>query len=508
MKCAAEFRLAVAAILASVLLSPLQASFEPLPVGGRAAGMGEAYSAIADDVYSLYYNPAGTLQISRPEIGTYYSQLYSGLTDSSQISRMFLGYAQPLGKSGRHAIGASYSALELSGLYKEESIGLTYGSEHNRLWNYGATLKMLKKNIGSDEYSHNAINPITGASTGLPDPLLQKGTSKSAIGLDLGAQYRLSQAYAIGLVARNVNGPNLGISGTDKVPSVLSASIARRLRTGSINFEATNWKSAGSNLRFALGGEKWFHSGLGLRAGGASASRGYQTVSFGASYKLESLQFDYALIFPLSGIQGTLGIQQVSLSARFGKAPTDPIEQQLVTEKEKRVKAEAEARNATAERDRLKKELMSLTDKGRPADAERVAAQKTQTETHAAEARNERGARRTLTNSYTAALGDYNTKVSQGAALPEKRRLLEKIQTDYAGKGIDTSTLTRELRGLKDEELKAKKDFDLSMSFYARLAQQGASAEERRSMLERIVQKYRDAGIDVRSAEDELKRLK
>ena len=57
-------------------------------------------------------------------------------------------------------------------------------------------------------------------------------------------------------------------------------------------------------------------------------------------------------------------------------------------------------------------------------------------------------------------------------------------------------------------ELKAKKDYDLSMSFYARLAQQGASAEERRSMLERIVQKYRDAGIDVRSAEDELKRLK
>lgn len=505
MKCAAEFRLTMAAVLAGVLLSPLHASFEPLPIGGRAAGMGEAYSAIADDVYSLYYNPAGSLQISRPEIGTYYSQLYPGLTDSSQISRMFLGYAQPLGKTGRYAAGVSYSALELSGLYKEESIGLTYGRENNRLWNYGMTVKLLKKSFGTDQYSHNAIDPVTGHSTGLPDPLLARGTSKSAIGLDLGAQYRLSQAYAIGLVARNINSPDLGISGTDKVPSVLSASIARRLRTGSINFEATDWTSAGSNLRFALGGEKWFHNGFGLRAGGASASRGYQTVSLGASYKLESLQIDYALIFPLSGIQGTLGIQQVSLSARFGKAPTDPIEQQLVREKEQRVKAEAEARNATAERDRLKKDLMALTaDKGRPAEPVKAV----QTETQAAGARTERGARRSLTISYTAALADYNAKASQGATLPDKRRELEKIQAEYAGKGIDTSALTRELRGLKDEEVKAKKDFDLSMSFYARLAQQGASSEERRSMLERIVQKYRDAGVDVRSAEDELKKLK
>lgn len=510
MKCAAEFRLGLAVALCGLLLTPAQGSFEPLPVGGRAAGMGEAYSAIADDVFSLYYNPAGVLQVSRPEVGTYYSQLYAGLTDSSQISRMFLGYAQPFGKTGRHAIGASYLALDLPGLYKEESMGITYGRESNRLWNYGMTLKLLKKSIGSDDYTNNAIDPISGTGTGLPDPLLASGTSKSAIGLDLGGQYRLSRAYAVGFAARNINGPNIGLEGSDKAPAVLSAAIARRTQSGSLNFEVTNWKSAGSNLRFALGGEKWMKNGFGLRGGGAFGSRSYQTVSFGASYRLDSLQFDYALVYPLQGIEGTMGIQQLSLAARFGKPPVDPLEKQLIREKEERIKAETEARNATAERDRLKKQLLTLTsEKTRVAESDRrTAAQKALEEAQAAEARSERGARRTLLNNYTAALSSYNDKVAQGIGLPEKRKILEKIQADYSGKGIDQSSLTRELRSLRDEETKAKKDFDLSMSFYLRLVQQGSSAEERRSMLERIIQKYKEAGIDVRAAEEELRRVK
>jgi long-chain fatty acid transport protein len=66
-----NFRSFLSASLLFIITSSSFASFEPLPVGGRAAGMGEAYSAIVDDVYSMYYNPAGVLQIDRPEIGSY-----------------------------------------------------------------------------------------------------------------------------------------------------------------------------------------------------------------------------------------------------------------------------------------------------------------------------------------------------------------------------------------------------------------------------------------------------
>ena len=516
MKWTADLKFAGVAAMVLFLAPAARASFEPLPVGGRAAGMGEAYSAIVDDVFSLYYNPAGILQINRPEIGTYYSQLYRGLSDNSEISRTFVAYGQPLGKHGRHGgIGASYLALDLPGLYKEESLGLTYGREHRRLWNLGATLKFMRKQIGSDEYTGNAIDPTSGAATGGADPLLAQGRDASGIGLDLGAQYRLTRAYALGFSARNINQPDLGLSGEkDEAPAVLTAAIARRLRAGSLDLEVMNWKSVGNNTRFSVGGEHWFKNGFGLRAGAGIGSRDYQSVSFGASYKVESFQMDYATVYPLQGIESTLGIQQVSLTLRLGKPPVDPLEKQLIKEKEERIRAETEARYAKAERDRLKKQLYDLTEAKTQAeqDEERQAAQRALQEAQAQENReaeqNRTADTRSVFNAYTAALADYNAKVSQGIGLEEKRRLLERIRNEFAGKGVDLSTVTRELASLRSDEAKARKDFELSMNFYRRLVEQGASVDERRSLLERIIQKYKESGIDTSPAEEEMKALR
>lgn len=517
MKLTAEFKFANLSLLIGFFLAPAYASFEPLPVGGRAAGMGEAYSAIADDVFSVYYNPAGILQINRPEFGTYYSRLFVGLDDNSEISRSFFGYGQPVGKGGKWGgMGVSYMALDLPGLYKEEVFGLTYGQEYRRLCNIGATIKVLKKAIGTDEYSNNAINPSNGAATGTADPLLAKNRSASGIGLDFGLQYLLTRSYAVGFSARNLNAPDVALgSEKDAAPTVLALGLARRLRSGSLDFEIMNWKSVDNNIRLVIGGEHWFKGGFGLRAGGGFGSRSYSSLSLGASYKMESIQFDYATIYPLQGVSGTLGTQQISLIVRLGKPPVDPIEKQLLKEKEERVRAETEARAAKAERDRLKAQLIVLTEeKTQVEKAEEQRAAQRAIENAAREAN--RPAReaapapadRTNLNRYTAALADYNAKVTQGISLIEKRALLEKIIADFGGRGINISTVERELKSLKNDEAKAKKDFDLSMTFYRRLVQQGASVEERRSMLERIIQKYKGAGIDVQAAQDEINGLK
>lgn len=458
--------------------------------------------------------------MTRPEIGSYYSQLYSGLSDNSSISRTFIGYAQPIGKNNRRgSIGASYLSLQLPGLYKEETLGLSYGREYLHRWNLGGSLKLLKKQIGSDEYTNNAIDPVTGSSTGSADPLLAQGRSASAIGLDLGLQYRWTQAYALGFSARNINAPDVGLGGQkDSAPAILTAALARRLRSGSLDIEVMNWKSADNNLRFSIGGEHWFKNGFGLRAGGGLGSRNYSTLSFGASYRMESLQFDYATVLPLQGIEGTLGIQQISLIIRLGKPPVDPMEKQLIKEKEDRIRAETEAMNAKAERDRLKKQLFDLTQAKTKTekDLERIAAEKAlqdaMEQERAAKAQTEnqveKSNQRALYNNYTTALANYNSSVSKGIGLAEKRRMLEKILAEFDNKGIDMGTVNRELRNLKNEEGKLKKDFDLSMTFYQRLVQQGASVEERRGMLERIIEKYKGTGINLSSAEEEIKALK
>ena len=156
-----------------------------------------------------------------------------------------------------------------------------------------------------------------------------------------------------------------------------------------------------------------------------------------------------------------------------------------------------EARKDKAEIDRLKTQLYELTQAKSQSDqeAERRAAEFALKEAQDAEARDKAVAHKTNTQaktvltSYTNAVADYNARVAQGMGLQEKRHVLEKIMSDFANKNVDLSTVERELRSLTVDETKAKRDFDLSMSFYRRLVQQGASMDERRSMLERIIQK-------------------
>jgi len=296
------------------------ASFEELPTGARQAGLGNAFTAIADDVYSTYYNPAGLVQLHRSEFTAYYAKLYSGLTDGSSIGRSFIAYGHPTTKFG--TFGFSYLSLSLADLYSESTFALHYATSIRERWNLGGSIKLLKKSFGSDTYTQNAINSDTGASLGAPDPLFaQNGTSKSAASFDLGAQYRLSRIYGVGLTILNVNSPNMALSpgDTDKVSAVYKVGLARRTKTSSVDAEASMRQFTSDEFRFNMGGERWLKESIAIRAGLGFGQRQYQVTSIGFSYKWEAFQFDYALIYPLTGIKGTFGTNQLSLTFRFGR---------------------------------------------------------------------------------------------------------------------------------------------------------------------------------------------
>ena len=92
-------------------------------IGDRPAGMGGAYTAIADDASGLYYNPAGIVFTSGSGISgsmnayhitkTTYKNALGGQTDWARESSSFLpnffGLFQNLGKS---KIGFSYAILD------------------------------------------------------------------------------------------------------------------------------------------------------------------------------------------------------------------------------------------------------------------------------------------------------------------------------------------------------------------------------------------------------------
>ena len=98
-----------ACLVLALLLGPVRAraAYEDVGVGARVTGLGHAYTAVADDAYAVYYNPAGLGFLDRPELSTTYSRLLTGLSDGTNLQNSFLTYARPIAggrKGDYHAI--------------------------------------------------------------------------------------------------------------------------------------------------------------------------------------------------------------------------------------------------------------------------------------------------------------------------------------------------------------------------------------------------------------------
>jgi opacity protein-like surface antigen len=84
------------------------AQFLKIGVGARALGMGEAFSAVANDASALYWNPAGIAQLKRPEI------VFNHTKWVGDISEEYLGYTHPLGSTG--TLGVQMTMLTMGSM--------------------------------------------------------------------------------------------------------------------------------------------------------------------------------------------------------------------------------------------------------------------------------------------------------------------------------------------------------------------------------------------------------
>jgi len=325
--------------------SNLFADYEDIGCGVRPLGMGNTFVGLSDDANSMYYNPAGLEQLTRAEFISSYGRLYLGLDDESNIGNGFIGYVQPLKKFG--TVGVGRLNFSLVGLYEEN---ITYFSYSKKLYGQllgGLNLKLLSKGYGEYKYNENAIDEGTGDPVlGQVDPVFSNGYSKSGFAVDLGFLYNFGNGCSFGLAGTNLNRPNMDLKDT-------TSSVSPELKSGfaykseSVNFALDMaWKNQDTNIY--TGAEKWFlKRTFAIRYGLGYGSREYRSISLGASYNVSLFQFDYAFIYPLSGIKNTQGSHKFSLTLRFGPF-RERIEERGLKEKfEKKVKeAEKEAENA------------------------------------------------------------------------------------------------------------------------------------------------------------------
>ena len=80
----------------SLYLNPALADFDDTGAGARAVGMGGAFTALADDPFGIYYNPAGLGFIRQSQIGADYGKLFVGMDDNSDLNTSFVSAVFPI----------------------------------------------------------------------------------------------------------------------------------------------------------------------------------------------------------------------------------------------------------------------------------------------------------------------------------------------------------------------------------------------------------------------------
>jgi hypothetical protein len=173
------------------------ATFLEIGVGARAAAMGGAYAAIANDATALYWNPAGIAWLEGIQVEFMHSEWlaettydYLGLVvsipsinSSIGTSILYLNYGEsPVRTVTRpEGTGEKYSARDLA-------LSVSYALALTDRFSFGLSGKYISQRIWSEEGSAFAVDVGVFYKTGLKG--LQLGASMSNFGSDIQLQGR------------------------------------------------------------------------------------------------------------------------------------------------------------------------------------------------------------------------------------------------------------------------------------------------------------------------------
>lgn len=288
------------------------AAFLKIEAGSRPAGMGGAFAGLANDVNTIYWNPAGLTAVGERQFTA--MQNFS----IADISNQFLGYAQRF--SSRSTWGASF---------------------------LGAFTEIERRRRATEEPDSTATVGGFAAALSIAhmlSPQLSVGATAKTISQQLDVEDSIGAAADVGLLLRILDNrlgvgfaaQNLGFLDTgEDLPMNVRGGIAYHVRTtpnpdsGGQPHDLfalaadVNYPIVAGFPTFHLGAENWFYRMLALRVGysfgqGDNPKNGL-TVGFGlrrigeASLENVNFQFDYAFVPD----QAVGNAHRISLLLRF-----------------------------------------------------------------------------------------------------------------------------------------------------------------------------------------------
>ena len=270
------------------------AAFLKIDGGSRPAAMGGAFVGLADDINTIFWNPAGLTAVQQHELTAMQNFSYADISNQS------IGYAQ---REGNLVWGASFV-----GAFTE-----------------------IERRIGPSDEPDSTVTVggfAAGVSLAYPlSPEMSIGATAKAISQQLDLQDSLGGAADVGIVWRGfddrlgvgIAAQNLGaLDAGEDLPMNLRGGIAYRIRTTPSEADLTPPQDLlaivadidvpiiGGYPTFHVGAENWFYDVLAVRVG-CSVSKGENpkngiTAGIGirrkgeASLKDIRFQFDYALV--------------------------------------------------------------------------------------------------------------------------------------------------------------------------------------------------------------------
>jgi len=266
------------------LFSEIFGDYEPSP---RARAMGGAYSSVADDAFSIFYNPAG-LSLSGNNILLSYTNRFGN--DFEKLNSIAFSTCLPK-KFGILGIGLQSFDVDYQDvkLLSEK----TYALSHSFT---------LQKDI------HSAV--YFGYTANLYHLSIDSYGNQPTFGINIGALAILHQRTRIGFSVSNLNNPRVGEDNAQELPRKLALGISYEPYSGVITSLELK-KTAGDDETQESGTE--IHSGvevrvyklLTLRFGARTNPSSY---SMGARFEIYNILVDYAFNTHVLGDTHQFGI--------------------------------------------------------------------------------------------------------------------------------------------------------------------------------------------------------
>ncbi|MBI4370489.1 MAG: PorV/PorQ family protein [Elusimicrobia bacterium] len=280
------------------------AQFLSLGAGPRGVAMGEIGSATSEDSYAAYWNPAGLLSLTQPEMALMHHELFE------DIEQQFAVYAEPLSLRSAWALsitrlgvssiesydknGAALGSINTSDL----SIGLSAAQTLSPSIGLGATVKWIKENLGS--------------------------ASDSAVAADIGLHWQANNAprgslwrkIKAGFMINNLgSGLKFDTERFDWPTSIrlgMGYQDVVRRRPTILGFDVSIDRARQTTL--SIGGEHWVTRSMALRGGYKTSQDFGSGLRLGFGFKLARVMLDYAW----SGFGDIGASHRLGILIRFG----------------------------------------------------------------------------------------------------------------------------------------------------------------------------------------------